>query len=208
MDCIQPLWDATVEAKAKRFATAAISTSSDHDIVEECSVPHYDKPISYEVPPCSDINIGEVLREYKYLFRSIPGATTMAFHHIPTTNNPIRVPPRRIPGHYKKEIEHQIHDMLQQGIIEESCSPWMAPAVFVRKKSGDIRLCVDYRELNKKTQKDIPVAATRRSTGQVSKLCNFRHFRFAMWILADASQPSRPSQDCILPRTRHGVVSV
>ena len=43
--------------------------------------------------------------------------------------------------------------MLQQGIIEESCSPWMAPAVFVRKKSGDIRLCVD-RELNKKTQKD------------------------------------------------------
>ena len=154
VDCIQPLWDATVEAKAKRFATAAISTSSDHDIVEECSVPHYDKPISYEVPPCSDINIGEVLREYKYLFRSIPGATTMAFHHIPTTDNPIRVPPRRIPGHYKKEIEHQIHDMLQQGIIEESCSPWMAPAVFVRKKSGDIRLCVDYRELNKKTQKD------------------------------------------------------
>ena len=31
----------------------------------------------------------------------------------------------------------------------------MAPDVFIRKKSGDIRLCVDYRELNKKTQKDI-----------------------------------------------------
>ena len=44
--------------------------------------------------------------------------------------------------------------MLQRGVIEESCSPWLAPAVFVRKKSGDIRLCVDYRELNKKTQKD------------------------------------------------------
>ena len=153
VNCIQPLWDATVEAKAKRFATAAVSTSSDHDIVEECSVPYYDKPISYEVPPCSDVNIGEVLREYKYLFRSIPGATTMAFHHIPITDNPIPVPPRRIPGHYKKEIEHQIHDMLQQGIIEESCSPWMAPTVFVRKKSGDIRLCVDYRELNKKLKR-------------------------------------------------------
>ena len=78
----------------------------------------------------------------------------MAFHHIPTTDNPIWVPPLRIPGHYKKEIEHQIHDMLQQGINEERCSPWMAPAVFVRK---NICLCVEYREFNKKTQDTYPV---------------------------------------------------
>ena len=154
LDSVQPLWDATVEAKAKRCATAAVSATSDHDIVEECSIPRYDKPLTYDVPLCSDLNIGEVLKEYKYLFRSVPGATTLAYHHIPTTENPIRVPPRRIPGHYKQEIEQQIREMLHQGIIEESCSPWMAPAVFVRKKSGDIRLCVDYRELNKKTQKD------------------------------------------------------
>jgi len=44
--------------------------------------------------------------------------------------------------------------MLDQGIIKESCSPWLEPAVFVRKKSGDIRLCEVYQELNKKTQKD------------------------------------------------------
>ena len=72
VDCIQPLWDATVEAKAERFATAATSTSSDHDIAEEFSVPHHDKSISYEVAPCSDINIGEVLREYKYLKYPVP----------------------------------------------------------------------------------------------------------------------------------------
>ena len=89
--------------------------------------------LTYNVTPCSDVTIGEVLREYKYLFRSIPGATTLAYHHIPTTANPVQVPPRRIPGHYKQEVEQQICDMLQQGIIEESCSPWMAHAVFVRK---------------------------------------------------------------------------
>ena len=44
--------------------------------------------------------------------------------------------------------------MLDEGIIEESSSPWMAPAVFTYKKNGDIRLCVDYRELNKRTVKD------------------------------------------------------
>ena len=44
--------------------------------------------------------------------------------------------------------------MLEEGIIEESSSLWMAPAVFVRKKTGEIRLCVNFWELNKKTAKD------------------------------------------------------
>ena len=44
--------------------------------------------------------------------------------------------------------------MLREGVIEECSSPWMAPAVFVWKKTGDIRICVDYRELNKRTVKD------------------------------------------------------
>ena len=65
LDSVQPVWDATVEAKAKRCATAAISAASDHDIVEECSILRYDKPLTYDVPPCSDLNIGEVLKEYK-----------------------------------------------------------------------------------------------------------------------------------------------
>ena len=147
------MWNAEIEVKAKRYATAAVGNSN-HDIIDECSIPQYDKPIFFDMPPCSDTNISAVLQEYQHLFRSTPGITNLAFHHIPTTGNPTRVPPRRIPGHFKQEVEQQIHEMLQRGIIEESCSPWLAPAVFVRKKSGDIRLCVDYRELNKKTQKD------------------------------------------------------
>ena len=44
--------------------------------------------------------------------------------------------------------------MLTQGVIKESSSPWMAPTVFVPKKSGELRICVDYRALNKQTAKD------------------------------------------------------
>ena len=44
--------------------------------------------------------------------------------------------------------------MLDNHIIEGSNSPWMAPAVFVKKKTGEIQLCVDHRELNKKTTRD------------------------------------------------------
>ena len=63
-------------------------------------------------------------------------------------------PPQRIPAHYSDKVEEQLEDMLKQEIIQESSSPLMAPAVFVPKKSGEIRICIDYRELNKKTTKD------------------------------------------------------
>ena len=66
----------------------------------------------------------------------------------------MRVPQRRIPVHYRYDDESQINEMLKQGIIEESSSPWMAPAVYSKKKYGEIRICMDYNELNKRSAKD------------------------------------------------------
>ena len=63
----------------------------------------------------------------------------------------MKAPPRCIPAHYRAEIEAQLQQMLDNHIIKESSSPWMAPTVLVKKKSGELRLCVDYRELNKCT---------------------------------------------------------
>ena len=78
------------------------------------------------------------------------GATFVAHHYIPTVGSPVRVPPRRIPAHCHAQVQKMIEKMLEEGIIEESSSPWMTPAVFVPKKSGELRMCIDYRELNKK----------------------------------------------------------
>ena len=44
--------------------------------------------------------------------------------------------------------------MLRQGIIQESSSPWLAACVYVPKKNGEIRICIDYQELNKRTEKN------------------------------------------------------
>jgi hypothetical protein len=53
-----------------------------------------------------------------------------------------------------KELKKQLQDLLNKGFIRPSCSPWGAPVLFVKKKDGSFRLCVDYRQLNKITVKN------------------------------------------------------
>ena len=109
---------------------------------------------SFDLPECPRTELRTIVDKFKTLFRTLPCKTNYADHYIPTTSVPVRVPPRHILEQYRPEVEEQIKSLLQQGIIEESISPWRAQAVHIEKKSGDIQLCVDYRELNKKTKKD------------------------------------------------------
>jgi len=52
------------------------------------------------------------------------------------------------------ELKKQLHELLDKGLIRPSVSPWGAPVLFVRKKDGSLRLCIDYREMNRVTVKN------------------------------------------------------
>ena len=124
-------------------------------MVEDCAIPRFSTTTGpdYDMPQCLTDSLS-LLNEYQELFRTSPSCTTAAEHFTPTSGTPVKVPPRRVPANYRVEVEQQIEEMLAEGIIEENSSAWLAPAVFVRKKTGDIRLCIDYRELNKRATKD------------------------------------------------------
>lgn len=59
-----------------------------------------------------------------------------------------------VPKPLHQEVKDYLQDLLNRGWISESRSPYSSPIVCVRKKSGELRLCCDYRELN---QKSVPV---------------------------------------------------
>nr|XP_027082341.1 uncharacterized protein LOC113704657 [Coffea arabica] len=75
-------------------------------------------------------------REIEFKVDLVPGTT------------PISKIPYRIAHAELKELKVQLQDLLEWGFIQESESPWGAPVLFVKKKDGSLRLCIDYRGLN------------------------------------------------------------
>ena len=69
---------------------------------------------------------------------------------IPETE-PISIPPYRMAPAELRELKAQLEDLLSKGFIRPSISPWGAPVLFVKKKDGSLRLCIDYRQLNRVT---------------------------------------------------------
>ncbi|KAD3640786.1 hypothetical protein E3N88_30009 [Mikania micrantha] len=67
---------------------------------------------------------------------------------------PIAKAPYRLAPSELKELMTQLQDLLDKGFIRPSISPWGAPILFVKKKDGSVRMCIDYRELNKVTVKN------------------------------------------------------
>ncbi|GJZ55808.1 hypothetical protein Tco_0611001, partial [Tanacetum coccineum] len=67
---------------------------------------------------------------------------------------PVAWAPYRLASSKMKEMAEQLQELSNKGFIRPSSSPWGAPVLFVKKKDGSFRICIDYRELNKLTVKN------------------------------------------------------
>ncbi|GJZ09013.1 putative nucleotidyltransferase, ribonuclease H [Tanacetum coccineum] len=82
------------------------------------------------------------LREIEFRIEFIPGA-------VPIAKSPYRLAPFEL-----EELSGQLKELQDKGFIRPRSSPWGAPILFVKKKDGSFRMCIDYRELNKLTVKN------------------------------------------------------
>ncbi|KAD6796015.1 hypothetical protein E3N88_06911 [Mikania micrantha] len=81
-------------------------------------------------------------RQVEFRIDLVPGA------------NPVAKAPYRLAPSELQELASQLQELTDKGFIRPSHSPWGAPVLFVKKKDGSFRMCIDYRELNKLTIKN------------------------------------------------------
>ncbi|MCH88512.1 hypothetical protein A2U01_0009401, partial [Trifolium medium] len=112
-------------------------------------VPH---DILSELPSDIEPELAILLHTYQKVFHTPIGLPPPReqMHEIPLQEgiSPVKVRPYRYPHSQKEQIEKMVHEMLQQGIIKPSNSPFSSPIILVKKKDGSWRFCTDYRALN------------------------------------------------------------
>ncbi|RDX95970.1 hypothetical protein CR513_21428, partial [Mucuna pruriens] len=95
-----------------------------------------------EAAQSDDLIQGYHLREIEFSIDLAPGT------------GPISAAPYRMSPLELAELKKQLEDLLEKKFVRPSVSPWGAPVLLVKKKDGSMRLCIDYRQLNKVTIKN------------------------------------------------------
>ncbi|KAJ0519799.1 putative nucleotidyltransferase, Ribonuclease H [Helianthus annuus] len=116
----------------------------------------YVRDVEKETPRIEDV---PVVRKFEDVFpEDLPG---MPPEHeiefgieLTPGAKPVAKAPYRLAPSELQELMSQLQDLLEKGFIRPSVSPWGAPVLFVKKKDGSMRMCIDYRELNKLTVKN------------------------------------------------------
>lgn len=154
--------DITLQGLTLKTQTcASISVPQLNSLLERHDVEHIVKlcsPTSEPTHTPTTPVIQQLIREFSSLFaepKNLPPhrAWDHCIQLLPGTL-PVQVRPYRYTPEQKNEIEAQVKEMLQAGLIQPSASPFSSPVLLVRKKDGTWRFCVDFRHLNAITIKN------------------------------------------------------
>ncbi|GJT30169.1 hypothetical protein Tco_0910444 [Tanacetum coccineum] len=110
-------------------------------------------------------------RQVEFQIDLVPGAA-------PVARAPYRLAPSEM-----KELFGQLKELSDKGFIRPSSSPWGAPVLFIEKKDGSFRMCIDYRELNKLTVREADISKTAFRT-------RYGHYEFQVMPFGLTNAPA------------------
>ena len=106
----------------------------------------------------SNIKDYAVLKDFEYVFKEILGLPPKRdidfFINLMLGEAPVFKTSYRMSTPKLKELQMQLEEIVKKGYTYPSVSPWGAPILFVKKNDGTLRLCIDFRQLNKVTMKN------------------------------------------------------
>ncbi|GKD37651.1 putative reverse transcriptase domain-containing protein [Tanacetum coccineum] len=116
------------------------------------------------------------VRQVEFQIDLVPGAA------------PVARAPYRLARSKMEELSTQLQELSDKGFIRPSSSPWGAPVLFVKKKDGSFRMCIDYRELNKLTVKNrYPLP---RIDDLFDQLTSYGHYKFQVMPFGLTNAPA------------------
>ena len=148
-----------------------------------------DAPLTHEQQACL-IDVIYDHTEVFSLFDGDLGFCDILKHSIPTTTDkPVYLPHRQIPIQLQSEVRKCLNNWLKQGIIRPSKSPYASQVVIVHKKTGEIRLCIDFRRLNAISIRDsFPLPCVEEALQVVQATLWFSSFDLAKGYLQMAME--------------------
>ena len=152
--------------------------------------------------------LAQLLRTFSDVFsesESVIGECDLVKHKIELYPGPkpVNLPFRRMPMHFKKDLRQKIEKFLEHKLITSCHSPYSSPAMLVPMKNGELRLVINYRQLNKQTEQPFwPLPSVEEILDTLEASCYFSTIDMSWCFYQLPLQTS--SQDLILFSTPFG----
>lgn len=178
---------------SREWTFKSSSSAPKHEVAALTSIEHMTKDQKKELETLVDT-------QFEIMGNNL-GCTNMVQHVIKTTHPPIRQRHYPLSKPVQEAVNAEVDEMLKSGVIEPSKSPWCSPILLLKKPDGRYRFVVDFRQLNKVTERDaypLPFVSATLDKLRNARFLSTLDIKSAYWQIP-LSEESKPLTAFVIP---------